>query len=325
LTAGVGGDFYDLADEHDGALSFQPLANINDENERAWAAEWLYDYLRGENIMITPEIKSTVWAALCSLANAPAEERTISGFVFLVQDKSIKQAIQPLTLNGAFGKLFDANADNLKYGRWQVFEMAKLMNMATAIPPTLGYLFHRLEQRFTGEPSVLPLDESWLFLKNPVFAPKILEWLKVLRKKNVAVIFATQSLSDIAGSPVASAIIESCLTKIYLPNPSALDQATKPLYEAFGLNETEIRIIAQAAPKRQYYYKSPLGSRLFELAMGPVAIAYCGASSPRDQQMVQKILAEDGKEKFNEEWLVYKNLPDVVPRLKELQQGGNVA
>jgi type IV secretion/conjugal transfer VirB4 family ATPase len=324
LTAGVGGDFYDLADEHGGALSFQPLIDIGDENERAWAAEWLYDYLRGENMAITPELKSTVWAALCSLANAPAEERTISGFVFLVQDKRIKQAMEPLTLNGAFGKLFDANRDNLQYGRWQVFEMAKLMNMATAIPPTLGYLFHRLEQRFTGEPSLLPLDESWLFLKNPIFAPKILEWLKVLRKKNVAVIFATQSLSDIASSPVASAIIESCLTKIYLPNPSALDQTTKPLYEAFGLNETEIRLIAQAAPKRQYYYKSPLGSRLFELAMGPVALAYCGASSPQDQQMVQKILLED-KEHFNEEWLVYKGLVNAVPRLKELQHAGSVA
>lgn len=324
LTAGVGGDFYDLADEHEGTLSFQPLANIHDENERAWAAEWLYDYLRGENMAITPELKSTVWAALCSLANAPVGERTISGFVFLVQDKRIKQAMEPLTLNGAFGRLFDANRDNLQYGRWQVFEMAKLMNMATAIPPTLGYLFHRLEQRFSGEPSLLPLDESWVFLKNPIFAPKILEWLKVLRKKNVAVIFATQSLSDIASSPVASAIIESCLTKIYLPNPAALDQTTKPLYEAFGLNETEIRLITQAAPKRQYYYKSPLGSRLFELAMGPVALAYCGASSPQDQQMVQKILHED-KEHFNEEWLAYKGLPDAVSRLKELQHAGSVA
>jgi type IV secretion/conjugal transfer VirB4 family ATPase len=324
LTAGIHGDFYDLADEHDGALSFQPLAKIDNENERAWAAEWLYDYLRGENIAITPEIKTTVWAALCSLANAPVEERTISGFVFLVQDKKIKQAMQPLTLNGAFGKLFDASKDNLQYGRWQVFEMAKLMNMASAIPPTLGYLFHRLEQRFTGEPSVLLLDESSIYLENPIFAPKIGQWLKVLRKMNVSVILATQSPSNITDSPVASSIIESCLTKIYLPNPAALDQTTKPFYDAFGLNETEIRLIAQATPKRQYYYKSPLGSRLFELAMGPVALAYCGASSPQDQRMVQKILAEDGKENFNAEWLTFKNLPDALPRLKEFTRNGNV-
>ena len=326
LTAGIGGDFYDLADcdladEQAGTLSFQPLANIDDDNERRWAEEWLHDYLQGENIAITPEIKSTIWVALGSLAKVPVAERTMSGFVFLVQDQRIKQALQPLTLNGAFGRLFDAKSDNLNYSRWQVFEMAKLMNLTMAIPPTLSYLFHRLQQRFTGAPTVILLDECWLFLKNPLFAAELKKWLFTLRKMNASIIFATQSLSNIMESPVAPAIIESCRTKIYLPNPVALEQTIKPLYQAFGLNETEIRIIAQATPKRQYYYKSTLGSRLFELALGPVALAYCGASSPQDQQMVRKILAEDGPENFNEKWLAYQQLTEALSNL----QHGKVA
>lgn len=319
LTAGVGGEFYDLAEEKEGALSFQPLANIDDVNERSWAADWIYDFLEGENLEITPEIKSSIWTALTSLASSPKHQRTITGFTLLVQDIALKQALQPLTLNGAFGKMFDSREDNLQYGRWQVFEMATLMNISSAVPPTLSYLFHRLEQRFTGSPSLLVLDECWLFLSNPIFAEKIREWLKVLRKKNVSVVFATQSLADIAKSPVSSAIIETCLTKIYMPNPSACDQTTKPLYQDFGLNETEIRIISQATPKRQYYYKSPLGSRLFELAMGPVALAYCGSSTPQDQQMAKKILTEFGKDGFNEEWLAYKKLTEAVKKLNELK------
>ena len=318
LTAGVGGDFYDLADEKEGALSFQPLAEIDQENERTWAAEWIHDYLRGEFVDITPEIKETIWKALCSLASSPKEQRTITGFSLILQDIKLRQALQPLTLNGAYGKLFDSNFDNLKYGRWQVFEMAKLMNMGTAIPPTLSYLFHQLEKRFTGVPSLLILDECWIFLSNPIFAQKIREWLKVLRKANVSVVFATQSLADIRNSPVSSAIIESCLTKIYMPNPSAMDQTTKPFYQDFGLNETEIKIISRATPKRQYYYKSPQGSRLFELAMGPIALAYCGASSPQDQQMVQSIVSEKGKNNFNTEWLRYKNLPDAIYKLNTI-------
>jgi type IV secretory pathway VirB4 component len=71
------------------------------------------------------------------------------------------------------------------------------------------YLFHRLEERFDGRPTLLILDEAWVFLDHPLFAARIREWLKVLRKKNVAVIFATQSLADIAGSSIAPAIIES--------------------------------------------------------------------------------------------------------------------
>jgi type IV secretion/conjugal transfer VirB4 family ATPase len=320
LTAGVGGDFYDLADESEGTLSFQPLAAIDEENERSWAAEWVYDLLRGENIEITPDIKKLVWTALSSLATSPRDQRTITGLTLLLQDNTLRQALEPFTLNGAFGKLFDATEDNLDYGSWQWCEMEKLMNTPAAVPPTLSYLFHKLEQRFTGKPTMLVLDECWLFLDNPVFAAKIREWLKVLRKANVSVVFATQSLRDVEASPIAPAISESCLTKIYLPNSNARDEQTSKTYYNFGLNSREIEIISMATAKRQYYYKSVYGSRLFELALGPVALAYCAASSKEDQRMVRQLLAEVGRERFNEEWLKYKKLTHEANVYRELQE-----
>jgi type IV secretion system protein TrbE len=172
----------------------------------------------------------------------------------------------------------------------------------------LSYLFHKLEQRFTGVPTMLILDEAWTFLDNPQFAAKIREWLKVLRKANVGVVFATQTLSDIANSTIAPAISESCLTKIYLPNSNALDEQTSATYRSFGLNEREIQILSLATPKRQYYYKSSLGSRLFDLALGQRTLAYCAAGSKEDQRMVKQLLAEVGKEGFNEAWMKYKGL-----------------
>src|SRR3546814_6721608 len=72
------------------------------------------------------------------------------------------------------------------------------MNTAGVVLPVLTFLFHRLEERFNGRPTLLILDEAWVFLDNPLFAARIREWLKVLRKKNVSVVFATQSLADIA-------------------------------------------------------------------------------------------------------------------------------
>jgi type IV secretion system protein VirB4 len=312
LTAGVGGDFYDLADESENTLSFQPLANIDDENERSWAGEWIYDFLRSENVEVDTMVKKAVWTALCALANSPREQRTITGLTLLLQDSKIRQALFPITLKGAFGRLFDSNFDNLDYGRWQCFEMEKLMNNVAAVAPTLNYLFHALEKRFDGSPTLLVLDECWLFLDNPIFAAKIREWLKVLRKANVSVIFATQSLKDILNSPVAPAIIDSCLTKIYLPNSNALDESSSKTYEAFGLNEREKEILAMTTPKKHYYYRSVYGSRVFELALGRMALAYCAASSKEDQRMIRQILTEKGKEHFNREWLVYKNLPDIA-------------
>ena len=97
------------------------------------------------------------------------------------------------------------------------------MHEAAVVLPVLTYLFHRLEERFDGRPTLLILDEAWVFLDNPSFAGRIREWLKTLRKWNVAVVFATQSLSDIVDSSIAPAIIESCPSRIFLPNDRAIE------------------------------------------------------------------------------------------------------
>ena len=309
LTAGMGGDFYDLAKEEAGSLSFQPLSDIDDEQERAWASEWVLDILRAEKIEVGPDVKRAVWTALTSLSKSPQEQRTLSGFSFLIQEVGVRQAIEPYTLKGPFGRLFDASSDSLQYSRWQCFEMEELMNTPTAVPPTLSYLFHRLEKRFTGAPTCLVLNEAWRYLDNPVFEAKIREWLKALRKLNVLVMFATQSLSDIAESSIVSALIDSCPTQIFLPNDKALDERNTNVYRGFGLSDREIEILSLSTAKRHYYYKSKIGCRLFELALGPIAKAYCAATGKDDQDAANRILSEHGKEGFNAAWLKYKGLP----------------
>jgi len=114
----------------------------------------------------------------------------------------------------------------------------------------LGYLFARFEARFDGAPTLLILDESWLFLDDPVFAARIRQWLKTLRKKNVSVIFATQSLADIKDSSIAPAIIESCAGRIFLPNPQATEPQIRAIYEGFGLNSRQIEIGHRGAQAR---------------------------------------------------------------------------
>ncbi|MEN1529130.1 conjugal transfer protein TrbE, partial [Pseudomonas aeruginosa] len=151
------------------------------------------------------------------------------------------------------------------------FEMEELMPSKAAVLAVLGYLFARFEERFDGAPTLLILDESWLFLDDPVFAARIRQWLKTLRKKNVSVIFATQSLADIKDSTIAPAIIESCASRIFLPNPQATEPQIRAIYEGFGLNGRQIEIVATAQPKRDYYYQSRAGNRLFDLDLGPVA------------------------------------------------------
>ncbi|MGM3293714.1 conjugal transfer protein TrbE, partial [Escherichia coli] len=92
-------------------------------------------------------------------------------------------------------------------------------------------------------------------------------------KKNAGVIFATQSLSDIDGSAIAPAIIESCQTRLLLPNERAIEPQITAVYRRFGLNDRQIEIVARAMPKRDYYCQSRRGNRLFELGLSDVALA----------------------------------------------------
>jgi type IV secretion system protein VirB4 len=160
------------------------------------------------------------------------------------------------------------------------------------------------------------LDEAWLYLTESLFAAKIREWLKVLRKKNVAVIFATQSLSDIADSAIAPAIIENCPTRIFLPNGNAMEERTRKVYESFGLNERQLQILQQSIPKKDYYYQSREGNRLFELGLGELALAFCAAGSPQDQARITKVLSEHDRGRFAAAYLKERGLGHWAERLE---------
>jgi type IV secretion system protein TrbE len=290
---GLGG-----GDEGGRAIAFQPLRQIDRADERAWAAEWIGALLTHEKVLVTPEVKESVWSALTSLATAPLEERTLTGLSLLLQSTALRSALSPYTLEGPFGRLLDAAEDDLAIADVQCFETEALMGQAGVVAPVLTYLFHRLEERFTGRPTLLILDEAWVFLDHPLFAARIREWLKVLRKRNVAVVFATQSLADISDSTIAPAIIESCPQRILLPNDRAIEPQSRAAYERFGLNDRQIELISRATPKRHFYLQSARGNRLFELGLGPIALALCGASDPASQKRIDTILAEDGPADF---------------------------
>jgi type IV secretion system protein VirB4 len=292
----------------DEALAFQPLRGIDKPEERGWAAEWIAALLVHENATVTPEIKDTIWSALGSLASAPIEERTLTGLVSLLQSNALKAALNPYTLEGPFGRLLDAAEGEFSLGGVQCFETEELMRSAAAVAPVLTYLFHRLEERFNGRPTLLILDEAWIYLDHPLFAARIREWLKVLRKKNVSVLFATQSLVDIAGSPIAPAIIESCPQRIFLPNDRAIEPQSRAIYERFGLNARQIELVATATPKRDYYLQSRRGNRMFQLGLGPIALALCGTSDPVSQKLIDAVLERHGCENFLRGFLAAKGL-----------------
>lgn len=144
-------------------------------------------------------------------------------------------------------------------------------------------------------------------LGHEVFRDKIREWLKVLRKANCLVLMATQSLSDAANSGILDVIVESTATKIFLPNIYARDEDTAALYRRMGLNARQIEILATAIPKQQYYYVSENGRRLYDLALGPLALSFVGASDKESVASIKQLEAHF-KDKWVYEWTANRGL-----------------
>src|SRR6516225_2196707 len=307
----MGGDWHDLggalSDDAIEPVALQPLAAILDPAEQAWAAEWVAGILAREGVTVTPEAKEHLWSALTSLASAPVVERTLTGLSVLLQSGVLKRALQPYCLGGPYGRLLDAEAEHLGGADVQAFETEGLIGTHAA-PAVLAYLFHRIEGRLDGRPTLLIVDEGWLALDDPTFAARLREWLKTLRKKNASVVFATQSLADIDTSAIAPAIIESCPTRLFLPNERAVEPQILSIYRRFGLNGRQIEIIARATPKRDYYCQSRRGNRLFELGLGEVALAFTAASSKTDQAAIAEVMLEHDRDGFAAAWLRRKGL-----------------
>ncbi|WP_308720789.1 conjugal transfer protein TrbE [Komagataeibacter xylinus] len=317
-TLAMGGDWHDLggALSQDGndAVALQPLARIDELGDRAWAAEWVATLLEREGVAVAPDLKEHLWSALTSLASAPVAERTLTGLSALLQSLALKQALQPYCVGGPWGQLLDAEHERLGVADIQAFEIEGLIGSGAA-SAVLSYLFHRIEDSFDGSPTLLIIDEGWLALDDRAFAGQLREWLKTLRKKNASVIFATQSLADIDASPIAPALIESCPTRIFLPNDRALEPQITAIYRRFGLNDRQIEILSRATPKRDYYCQSRRGNRLFDLGLSEVALAFTAASSPDDQTAIDRIFSRHGRDGFAAAWLAHKGVEWAVEML----------
>ena len=244
---------------------------------------------------IGPAERHTIHRALRQLATAPRERRTLTELEANLQDEKLKAGIQPYVIDGPLGGMLDSRNDGLTTSRFVVCEMETLLSGSygeATVMAVLLYLFRRMERALDGSPTLVPIDEAWLFLKHPAWRDKIQDWLKTLRKKNAVVVLSTQSMADIKESPIASAILQSTATKIYLPNSEAGNEGMRQFYEYAGLNSREIELLQTATPKRDYYVVQRLGRRMISFRLGAVALAFLGVSGQRDRARIDALARE---------------------------------
>ncbi len=328
LCRAADGEFYELGGDT-GQLAFCPLRDLEDSSDVSWAVDWLEKLcvLNGLH-PITPHHRNAITNAVKLMQQADRRNRTLTDFCATVQQMEIREALEFYTLGGAWGQLLDASDDQLRFGRFMVFEMEKLMTSGEsnekAVTAVLLYLFRQIDKRLDGSPTLIPLDEAWIYLRHPLFRDYLRDWLKTLRKKNAAVLLATQNLSDVFNSQIRDVVLESCPTKVLLPNAEASNPASRNFYESLGLNDREIEIIQTALPKRQYYVVSAEGRRLISFGLGGVALSFVGVNGQEERDKADAVITAN-RDSWRASWLRQRGLGDWADWISEIEDTQQIA
>jgi type IV secretion system protein TrbE len=327
-TKGLGGVFRDLR-PGDSETAFQPLRRVDEPGEGAWAAEWVELICKLQGVSLTVDHRAAIRKAVELVAAMPREARTLTALLYQIQDESrlLEQALEAYTARGLYGGIFDAVTDRIATAPVETTELFWLRQRGPKVElPVLDYLFHRDEPRFRADiPTFLWVDEAGPLLAHQDFGPKLADWATTRRKYNVWLLLSMQAASQLlkVDELTRDQILEASPVRIFCPNPQARESTSAEAYRAAGLNEKEIDLIASAIPKRQYYIKSPAGSRLFEPRLSPAAVALltprAGLDTDGLQAHVTKLVEHHGR-RWPAVWLQEAGLDG--PAREFLKMGG---
>jgi type IV secretory pathway VirB4 component len=234
--------------------------------------------------------------------------RTMTLLAKLVQDPRMRGVLSNYIAGGKWGHIFDGaptDFTDAKVGcAVTVYEMRGLVALGNrAAAPATELILHACEAQMGEAPTFIYVDEAWRMLSDEVSRDWLYAAIRTFRKRNAGITLATQSLTEIANSPYLDLLLESCPGKIFLPNAEAKGEYVLEAYLKLGLTERELGIIGNAAPRREYYFHSTQGRRLFTLNLGPVAVALCAATGHRDVEQARRLLEQYGREQFLDVWL----------------------
>jgi type IV secretion system protein VirB4 len=234
--------------------NFNPLLLPDTGSNRTFLLDWLKVLVTSSGETLTAEDIKLLTQAIEGNYHLEPKDRKLSNIVpFLGIDGpgTLASRISMWHGRGSHAKIFDNDFDDIDLLKARVFgfEMAELLKDPVSLSPVLLYIFHRINISLDGQETMIVLDEAWALIDNPVFAPKIKDWLKVLRKLNTFVIFATQSVEDAAKSRISDTLIQQTATQIFLPNLKATD-----IYRsAFMLSQREYVLIKTTDPSSRYF------------------------------------------------------------------------
>jgi type IV secretion system protein VirB4 len=235
-------------------IRFNPLQLPDTGENRGFLLEWLKLLVSVNGETVSSEETKLLQSAIEGNYKLPKHERVLRNivpFLGIQSPGSLASRIEMWHSKGSYANVFDNVEDSIDLEEARVFgfEMGNLLKDPISLGPVLLYLFHRINSSLDGTPTMIVLDEAWALIDNPIFGPKIKDWLKVLRKLNAFVIFATQSVEDASKSDISDTLIQQTATQIFLPNL----KATEVYKTTFMLSEREFTLVKTTDPSTRYF------------------------------------------------------------------------
>ena len=301
FVRGIGGRYDSIrAGEPTG---FNPLALPDTAGNKAFLRDWLGVLLKAEG----PEEEQTIAAAVDATYANDASLRRLRHFKELLsgsrrpQPGDLADRLGAWIGEGEHAWMFDNPEDRLDLtARVLGFDMTALLENPRLRTPTMMYLFHRIEERLDGKPTMILIDEGWKALDDEVFAARIRDWLKTLRKRNALVGFATQSARDALESRISTALVEQTATMVFMPNSRARPE---DYCDGFGLTEHELALIRTLpAHSRCFLVRQPDASVVvrLDLSGAPEVLTLLSGreSSVRRLDLLREALGDAPREWF---------------------------
>jgi len=275
LTAEFGGSYVHVGQGSRG-FTINPFSLPPTKENLAFLFSFVRVLVEGRNYQMDSEELRDLHRAIADLYELAPETRRLATLARSAK-RSYGKLLDEWVGDGRLAEYFDNQEDNLSVARFQTFDFEG-MDQEDVLEPLLFYILHRAnasiyDRAQHATPKLVVFDEAWRFFRNPTTRAYIHEALKTWRKRNAAMILATQSSDDLLREELLSVIAESCFTKIFLANPG-MDASV--YRETFQLNETEASQIARLVPKQQFLLKRPDLSKVLNLHADPESIRIFG-------------------------------------------------
>lgn len=248
---------------------FAPLKALSDTpSDRAFLGRLVRQLTRPPQGSLSPLQERAIDQGLAALAPLPPAQRSLSALRSLLGQEDatgIGARLERWAQNGPLGWALDGEIDELSLDPCFLgFDITHLLDDPEVRTPLVMYLLHRLQALVDGRRLVLDIDEFWKALGDEAFVGLAQDGLKTYRKQNAFMVLGTQSPSDALASPIARTIVEQCATKIFLPNPNAIE---RDYIDGLGLSAREFALVRDemAPEQRRFLVKQGHNSVVCEL------------------------------------------------------------